>query len=40
MEEDLRLLVERFAGDSGPDLRMKCEQLIRAYDPCFSCSVH
>lgn len=40
MEEDLRLLVDRFSGDDGPELRKKCEQLIRAYDPCFSCSVH
>ncbi|MFZ7112030.1 MAG: Ni/Fe hydrogenase subunit alpha [Desulfatiglandales bacterium] len=40
MEEDLRLLVNRFSEDDGPGLRKKCEQLIRAYDPCFSCSVH
>ena len=40
LERDLRLLVEQFSGDSGPALRLKCEQLVRAYDPCFSCSVH
>lgn len=40
MEKDLRLLVERYSEDDGPSLRMKCEKLVRAYDPCFSCSVH
>jgi len=40
MEEDLRLLAGRYHGDSGSELRLKCEQLVRAYDPCFSCSVH
>lgn len=41
MEEDLRLLVRKYVaeGQQG-DIRLQCEQLIRAYDPCFSCSVH
>jgi sulfhydrogenase subunit alpha len=41
MEKDLRLLVHRFPReDESGSLRLKCEKLIRAYDPCFSCSVH
>ncbi len=41
MEKDLHLLARRFAEEDAPGgLRLKCEQLIRAYDPCFSCSVH
>jgi sulfhydrogenase subunit alpha len=40
MEEDLRLLAARFSGDGEPSLRLRCKQLVRAYDPCFSCSVH
>jgi sulfhydrogenase subunit alpha len=41
MEKDLRLLAHRFSQeDESGSLRLKCEKLIRAYDPCFSCSVH
>jgi sulfhydrogenase subunit alpha len=41
MEEDLRALVSRYADeDELGGLALKCEKLIRAYDPCFSCSVH
>jgi len=40
MEEDLRALVNRYSADEEEVLKMKCEKLIRAYDPCFSCSVH
>jgi sulfhydrogenase subunit alpha len=41
IERDLRLLALQYsAPDEHGDLRLKCEQLIRAYDPCFSCSVH
>ena len=41
IEKDLRALALRYAaGDEQDALRLKCEQLIRAYDPCFSCSVH
>jgi len=40
IEEDLRGLVAALA-DRPPDrIRMACEMLVRAYDPCFSCSVH
>lgn len=41
IEKDLRALALRYSQeDEMGDLRLKCEQLIRAYDPCFSCSVH
>jgi coenzyme F420-reducing hydrogenase alpha subunit len=41
MEKDLLALVTRFPDeDELGDLRLKCAQLVRAYDPCFSCSVH
>jgi sulfhydrogenase subunit alpha len=40
IEKDLKKLVERNK-DKEPDrIRLLCEQLVRAYDPCFSCSVH
>ncbi len=41
IEKDLKALAEKFYQPDNPDdLKKKCEQLIRAYDPCFSCSVH
>jgi sulfhydrogenase subunit alpha len=41
LERDLQLLAAEFSEpDELGDLRSKCEKLIRAYDPCFSCSVH
>lgn len=41
LERDLHLLATKFSmEDEEGDLRSKCEKLVRAYDPCFSCSVH
>jgi len=40
IERDLQSLVARHRGVEKPKLRLLCEQLVRAYDPCFSCSVH
>ncbi|MEW6382285.1 MAG: nickel-dependent hydrogenase large subunit [bacterium] len=41
IEKDIRALALRYAHSDDEDaLRLKCEQLVRAYDPCFSCSVH
>lgn len=40
MEEDLRSFVPNILDLSDEELTMRCEMLIRAYDPCFSCSVH
>ena len=42
LEADMRLLAERLVADgSGQDeVRRSIEKLVRAYDPCLSCSVH
>ena len=41
IEKDLHSLAAQFPEkDETGDLRMKCAKLVRAYDPCFSCSVH
>ena len=40
---DLRALVEQYASQPGMDdarLELLCSMLVRAYDPCISCSVH
>jgi sulfhydrogenase subunit alpha len=40
IERDLTELVNQNRGLESAKLRLLCEQLVRAYDPCFSCSVH
>ncbi|WXG43793.1 MAG: Ni/Fe hydrogenase subunit alpha [Promethearchaeati archaeon SRVP18_Atabeyarchaeia-1] len=40
MENDLKALVQKYIDLPTEKLTFLCEQLIRAYDPCFSCSVH
>ena len=40
IEEDLRQMVPGILDLNDEDLTMRCEMLVRAYDPCFSCSVH
>ncbi len=41
MERMLQELVKDYASESRHDtLKRDCERLIRAYDPCISCSVH
>lgn len=40
MEEDLVELVPKYAALGDEDLTWKCEQAIRNYDPCISCSCH
>jgi sulfhydrogenase subunit alpha len=40
VEDHLRATVEQNAGDSDPALTKKLEMVVRAYDPCISCSVH
>ncbi len=40
IEKDLKKLVEENRHRKKDELRLMCEQLVRAYDPCFSCSVH
>ena len=42
IHHDLGCLVEQFAADNMSDERLEllCSMLVRAYDPCVSCSVH
>ncbi len=39
-EHDMRAMVESNQGDDDATLRLKVEMVVRAYDPCISCSVH
>lgn len=40
IEQDLRELVEQSLHLPDADLKHRCEQTIRNYDPCISCSTH
>ncbi len=40
IERDLRDCVERFVALPDDELRVRCEQTIRNYDPCISCATH
>ncbi len=40
IEEDLRHLVRQNSDLPEKKIALLCEMLVRAYDPCFSCSVH
>lgn len=40
IEEDLRHFVPKNLDLTDEELTLGCEMLVRAYDPCFSCSVH
>jgi len=40
IEENLKRLVQQYISDKKEEIILKCEMLVRAYDPCFSCSVH
>ncbi|SDZ81196.1 Ni/Fe hydrogenase subunit alpha [Microbulbifer marinus] len=40
IEEDLRLMLPQFMHLPEARLRARCEQAIRNYDPCISCSTH
>jgi coenzyme F420-reducing hydrogenase alpha subunit len=40
IEEDLRQFAEQISDLSDDQACLKCEHLIRNYDPCISCSVH
>ena len=40
IEADLRALAPQIAELSDEDAALRCEHLIRNYDPCISCSVH
>ena len=42
LEADMRLLAEKLVADGAekPEIQLEIEKLVRAYDPCLSCSVH
>jgi sulfhydrogenase subunit alpha len=40
VENHLRRTVEQNGGAGVPALRKQLEMIVRAYDPCISCSVH
>jgi len=40
MEEDMNALVPTIINKSEDEIKLACEMLIRAYDPCISCSTH
>jgi sulfhydrogenase subunit alpha len=40
IEADLKRVAEQFASLSDEELGLRCEQLIRNYDPCISCATH
>ncbi len=40
IEDDLRGFIERHVDMPDNELRHRCEQTIRNYDPCISCSTH
>ena len=40
MEEDIKAYVESLLDKSKEEIVLNIEKLIRAYDPCFSCSAH
>jgi len=40
LEESLKKLVRENMDKPEDQLKLLCEMLVRAYDPCFSCSVH
>jgi coenzyme F420-reducing hydrogenase alpha subunit len=40
IDDDMKKLVPEILDDSKEDITLKLEMLVRAYDPCISCSVH
>ena len=42
LEADMRVLAEKLVGEGADErtIRTDIEKLVRAYDPCLSCSVH
>ena len=40
IQHDLEALVPRYLDKGEDELRLLCEMLVRAYDPCISCSTH
>ncbi|OYT65751.1 Ni/Fe hydrogenase subunit alpha [Candidatus Bathyarchaeota archaeon ex4484_205] len=40
IEEDLRKQVSEIIDEEEEEIKRRCEMLVRAYDPCISCSAH
>jgi len=40
IEQDMQSLLPTIIDKSEDDIRLACEMMIRAYDPCISCSTH
>ncbi len=40
IEKDMNNFVQTIMGESIDNITLKCEMLVRAYDPCISCSAH
>ena len=40
VEADMRELVPTLLGSPQPEIAQRLEMLVRAYDPCISCSTH
>ena len=40
VEDDLRILIEGWLDLPDDELRHRCEQTVRNYDPCISCATH
>ena len=40
MEDDLRQYLPGILDRTEPEIARACENLVRNYDPCISCSVH
>ncbi len=40
IDRDMRALVPTLITEPEDDIRLKMEMLVRAYDPCISCSTH
>ena len=40
LDGDLRALLPRLSGKPKEEIELRLEMLVRAYDPCISCSVH
>ena len=40
IEEDLTTFIPKWLNMNDEDLRWRCEQTVRNYDPCISCSTH
>ena len=40
IEQSLHGFVERHLDLDDAELQLRCEQAVRAYDPCISCATH